>query len=121
MSSNRPTGEHGPGTHTREQLLQLPGLTQRSEPPGWERGSGSPGPDGAQRPPSRSPRVKRAATPKGWRRSWRYAMGLVTMLRRSVVVRRYPVHLQLESAKNLPFSVVQDNIHLFNPASGTRL
>jgi len=100
MTKDSSNGSESPEFASGDRLLQLPGLTSRSEPVGWNVGPDPlPAPvrsAAAERGPGQVV-VKRALQPTGWKRMWRYAMGLATMLRRGVVVKRYPVHLQLES------------------------
>lgn len=84
-----------------KQRYREPALTQNPVPVGWPR------PGTASRDSSEATRrgtnreqshtVHRAKSPIGLGKFWRYAMGLLTMLRRASVVREYPVHIQIES------------------------
>ena len=84
----------------KHQLRSFEGLTSRPLPTGWKN------------PPDVSPvtnvadktargaqriRLRKPAAPVGRQKLWRYALGILNMLRRPVVMRDYPIHLQLES------------------------
>jgi radical SAM protein with 4Fe4S-binding SPASM domain len=82
------------------QLDSYAGLTAQRIPDGWI------APDKEPENPNRATataalaertRVRSALEPLGMKKLWRFAKGLLTMLRRPTVLRDYPLHLQLES------------------------
>ena len=76
------------------------GLTARPDPAGWA------GPTDEHKNPNRAAAtaskasrttLRPALEPSGIRKMFRFAKGLITMLRRPIVMKDYPIHLQLES------------------------
>lgn len=81
-----------------EKLRIRPQLTSNPKPMGWvipftaaEPGKPT---DNKSAPLTK---LRRPKIPQGIRRLFRYAWGVVTMLRRPIVNRDYPIHMQLES------------------------
>jgi MoaA/NifB/PqqE/SkfB family radical SAM enzyme len=81
-------------------LKSYSGLTEHPEPEGWT------GPTDEEQNPNRAAAtavkadrtsVRPALAPGGISKLLRFAKGLLTMLRRPIVMKDYPIHLQLES------------------------
>lgn len=85
-----------PMTH----LKSYAGLTAQRLPEGWKGPVDEPdNPNRAAATADRAMRtiVRPALEPSGMRKMLRFARGLLTMLRRPIVLKDYPIHLQLES------------------------
>ena len=84
----------------RDQLTTYNGLTTQPVPHGW-RTAEDPLPEstrsGRTAGKAKRLRVRKPIEPVGRRKLWRYGIGLLDMLRRPIVMRHYPIHLQLES------------------------
>lgn len=84
----------------KELLVRQQGLSQMPSPPGWpvaakeseQQNRAARANYAAQRA-----KVRTALEPRGWRKTWRFGVGFLDMLRRPTVMRNYPIHLQLES------------------------
>jgi radical SAM protein with 4Fe4S-binding SPASM domain len=81
-------------------IKSFSGLTAQHEPEGWS------GPTDKEKNPNRAAAtaskasritVRPALEPSGISKMIRFARGLLTMLRRPIVMKDYPIHLQLES------------------------
>lgn len=84
----------------KSQLTAYEGLTSQPIPDGWAGSVDEPEyPNRAATTEKLAARtkVRPALEPFGLRKLWRFAIGLLTMLRRPTVLRHFPIHLQLES------------------------
>ena len=84
----------------KHQLRSFEGLTSRPLPTGWKNPQDlTPVSGRAEKTARKAQRVRlrKPAAPVGRQKLWRYALGILNMLRRPVVMRDYPIHLQLES------------------------
>lgn len=84
----------------KDRLVSYNGLTSQPYPAGWK-GPFDTVPEKNQADmeaaKARRVSVRKPLEPTGRKKLWRYAKGFVTMLRRPIVMRDYPIHLQLES------------------------
>lgn len=83
-----------------DRLAAFHGLTSRPAPAGWTGPLNlAPGKRPADKAADKARRfrVRSPIAPVGRKKLWRYAVGMFNMLRRPVVMREYPIHLQLES------------------------
>lgn len=80
------------------ELRRRPQLTTQPYPVGWA-GPRTDTPISSQNNDDRgiSARLRKTSMPKGMSKLFRFAWGLLTMLRRPIVNKRYPIHMQLES------------------------
>jgi radical SAM protein with 4Fe4S-binding SPASM domain len=83
----------------REQLASYGGLTTKPFPRGWSAAEPLPRAARAAKPAATRQRVqvRKPIEPVGRKKLLRYGLGLWNMLRRPIVMREYPIHLQLES------------------------
>ena len=83
----------------RNQLANYTALTSQPFPAGWKETTRAPETRRARKAASKAMRTKlrKPQAPDGRNRLLRYALGIWNMLRRPVVMRDYPIHLQLES------------------------
>ena len=83
----------------REQLASYDGLTTKPFPRGWDAAHPRPDPPRVTKTAGTARRVhvRKPIEPVGRKKLLRYGLGLLNMLRRPIVMREYPIHLQLES------------------------
>lgn len=84
----------------RNRLASFNGLTSQPLPQGWKlpvEPMSKSARAGKTAKKARRVRMRKAIEPTGRKKLWRYARGFLNMLRRPIVMRDYPIHLQLES------------------------